>query len=301
MSSRIRRSEMTCPAHSLAMITKAAASEADEVIIDLEDACAVSQKIAARATVIQALQSLDFGQKIVAVRPNAVQTHYHYRDVVEIVEAAGAKIDVLVIPKIESADDVRFVDRLLSQIEANIGLKVGTIKLEVLIEGTRALQAVEQITNASPRLESLIFGLADYAGDLGARSADDQWGMFAYPKHKMLVAAKAAGLEAIDNVTFAFRDAEACQRDAERAATMGFDGKWAIHPAQVPIINQAFLPSAAEIAEAQRLINAYQAADQQAGLGAIAIDDQMIDAASLRVHAKKLALAQRAGLIAIQP
>ncbi|KPL80327.1 HpcH/HpaI aldolase/citrate lyase family protein [Herpetosiphon geysericola] len=297
MSLRIRRSEMTCPAHSLAMISKAAVSEADEVIIDLEDACAVSQKIAARATVIQALQTLDFGQKLVAVRPNAVQTHYHYRDVVEIVEAAGDKIDVLVIPKIETGDDVRFVDRLLSQIEANIGLAVGSIKLEVLIEGTRALQAVDHIANASPRLESLIFGLADYAGDLGARSADDQWGMFAYPKHKMLVAAKAAGLAAIDNVTFAFRDPEACQHDAERAAAMGFDGKWAIHPAQVPIINQAFLPTAAEIAEAQRLINAYAEADQDAGLGAIAIDDQMIDAASLRVHAKKLALAKRAGLI----
>ena len=293
----IRRSEMTCPAHSLKMITKASASEADEIIIDLEDACAVSQKVAARQTVIEALTTLDFGNKIVAVRPNALSTHYHYRDVIEIVEAAGQLIDVVVLPKVDTPDDVRFVDRLLTQIEYNMGFEQGKIKLEVLIESAKGLQNVAAIAQASERMASLIFGLADYAGDIGARSTDDQWGMFAYPKHAIIVAARAAGIDAIDNVTFAFRDDEACKRDAERAAAMGFDGKWAIHPNQVPLINAAFVPSMSEIEHAQRMIDAYDHADKTHGLGAIALDDQMIDAASLRVEQKKLAIARRVGLI----
>ncbi len=294
----VRRTELTCPAHSLKMMTRAAASDADEVILDLEDACAVSQKVAARQTLITALQTLDFGSKVVAIRPNGVHTSYHYRDVIEVVEAAGQQIQVVVLPKVERAEDVLFVDRLLTQIEQNCGLEVGRIRLEVLIESARAVLDAERIAACSPRMASLIFGLADYAGDIGARSTDDQWSAFHYPKHKLLVAARAAGIDAIDSVTFAFRDAEQCRRDAERAAQMGFDGKWVIHPSQIPIVNAAFLPSAPELERAQRIISAYERADAEAGLGAIVVDDEMIDAASLRVEAKKLAVARRAGMIA---
>ena len=298
MQSTIRRTELTVPGHNLAMMTKAAASAADEVILDLEDACAVSQKIAARQTVIQALQTLDFGGKIVAFRPNGVHTHYHYRDIIEVVEAAGQHLHSIIIPKVERADDVLFVDRLLTQIEQNTGLPVGRIKLEVLIESARALLHVERIAACSSRMASLIFGLADYAGDIGARSTDDQWTTFLYPKHQIILAARAAGIDALDSVTFAFRDDEACRRDAANAAQMGFDGKWVIHPAQIPIVNAAFTPTAAEIAHAQRIISAYEQADSAEGRGAIVVDDAMIDAASLRVEAKKLAVARRAGLLA---
>lgn len=293
----VRRSELTCPAHSLKMMRKAAASAADEVILDLEDGCAVSQKFAARQTLIAALQALDFGSKVVAIRPNGVHTSYHYRDMIEVLEAAGQHVDVVVLPKVESAEDVLFVDRLLTQIEQHMGFEVGRIKLEVLIESAKAVLDAERIAACSPRMASLIFGLADYAGDIGARSTDDQWAAFHYPKHKLVVAARAAGIDAIDCVTFAFRDEAQCRHDAERAAHMGFDGKWVIHPDQIPLVNTAFLPTQPEIERAQRIISAYEQADVQQGRGAIVVDDEMIDAASLRVEAKKLALARRAGML----
>jgi len=296
--SAVRRTELTCPGHSLPMMAKAAASAADEVILDLEDACAVSQKVAARQAVIEALLTLDFGAKTVAFRPNGVHTPFHYRDVIEVVEAAGQRLDVVVLPKVERAEDVLFVDRLLTQIEQNLGFEPGRIRLEALIESARALADVERIAACSARLASLIFGLADYAGDIGARSTDDQWTTFAYPKHKLLVAARAAGIDAIDNVTFAFRDDEACRRDADNAARMGFDGKWVIHPRQIPIVNAAFTPTPAEIERASHIIEVYERAGREEGRGAIVVDDEMIDAASLRVEAKKLAVARRAGLIA---
>src|SRR5690348_1129899 len=153
----VRRSELACPAYSLKMMTKAAASEADEVIFDLEDGCAPSQKEAARPTLIEALKSLDFGGKIRAFRPNGIHTRFFYRDVIDVVEAAGRYIDVMVLPKIHEATDVLFADRLLTQIEQNMGLEAGRIKLEALIESAKGVLHAEQIAAASPRLKSLIF------------------------------------------------------------------------------------------------------------------------------------------------
>lgn len=293
----VRRSELTVPGHSLKMMAKAAASKADQVMLDLEDACAVSQKVGARKTVVEALTTLDFGEKIRAFRPNNVRTKFFYRDLIEVVEQAGPHIDVIVIPKCYGTEDILFVDRFLTQIEENMGFEVGRIKLEVLIESADAVLHAEQIAKCSPRMGGLIFGLVDFAGDIGALElGGEQFFYYNYAKAKCITAARAAGITVVDGVTLAIRDSEACRRDARMASRMGFDGKWAIHPAQIDIIHEVFTPSQEEIAKAKHIIDEYEKADVQGGLGAIVIDDQMIDAAVLRVEWKKLAIAQRAGL-----
>ena len=294
----IRRSELTCPGHSLKMMTKAAQSAADQVMFDLEDACAVSQKEGARKTVIEALTTLDFGQKIRAFRPNGPNTRFFYRDIVEVVEAAGRSLDCIVLPKVNGPEDVIFADRLLTQIELNMGFPVGEIKLEALIETAEAVLHAEAIAKASQRLGGLAFGLVDYAGDLGAKETGaEQFFYYNYAKAKVLAAARAAGITAVDGVTLAIRDLDACHRDAEMAARMGFDGKWAVYPPQVAVINEAFTPSAEEIAHAQHIMDAYASADVEQGIGALVIDDEMVDAATLKVEEKRLAIARRAGLI----
>jgi citrate lyase subunit beta / citryl-CoA lyase len=294
----VRRSELTVPGHSLKMMAKAAASNADQVMFDLEDACAVSQKVEARKTVIEAFKTLSFGHKIRAFRPNNIRTRFFYRDLIDVVEAAGAQIDVVVLPKCYGPEDVLFVDRLLAQIEENMGFEVGRIKIEVLIESADAVLHAEQIAKCSPRVGGLIFGLVDFAGDIGAQElGEEQFFYYNYAKAKCITAARAAGVTVVDGVTLAIRDNEACSRDSRIAARMGFDGKWAIHPAQIDIIHEVFTPTAEEIAKAQHIIDEYEKADVQGGLGAIVIDDQMIDAAVLRVEWKKLAIARKAGLV----
>jgi citrate lyase subunit beta / citryl-CoA lyase len=293
----VRRSELTVPGHSMKMMARAAASSADQVMFDLEDACAVSQKVEARKTVIEAFNSLDFGGKLRAFRPNNIRTRFFYRDLIEVVEAAGKNIDVVVIPKCYEAADILFVDLLLQGIEENMGLEPGRIKLEVLIESADAVLHAEQIAKSTPRMGGLIFGLVDFAGDIGAQEVGgEQFFFYNYAKAKCITAARAAGITVVDGVTLAIRDNEACRRDARMGARMGFDGKWAIHPAQIDIIHEAYTPSAEEIARARHIIEEYERADVQGGLGAIMIDDQMIDAAVLRVEWRKLAIARKAGL-----
>lgn len=294
----IRRSELTCPGHSLKMMTKAAASDADQVIFDLEDACAVSQKEGARKTVVEALTSLDFGPRIRAFRPNGPATHFFYRDIIEVVEAAGQSLDCIVLPKVDGPEDIIFADRLLSQIEMSMSFPVGRLKLEALIESAEGVLHAEAIAKSSPRLGGLIFGLVDFAGDIGAKElGGEQFFYYNYAKAKVITAARAAGITAMDGVTLAIKDLDACKRDAEMAARMGFDGKWAVYPPQVAVINAAFTPTAEEIARAQRIMDAYASADTEQGVGALVIDDEMIDAASLRVEEKRLAIARRAGLL----
>jgi citrate lyase subunit beta/citryl-CoA lyase len=296
---RVRRSELTCPAHSLKMMSKAATSEADEVILDLEDSCAVSQKVAARATLIEALITLDFKGKIRAFRPNNIRTKFFYRDLIEVVEAAGKNLDVVVIPKAYGPEDVLFVDRLLTQIEQNVGLPVGRIQLEVLIESAAGVLRAHEIASCCPRMTGLIFGIADFAGDIGAKElTTEQFQVYHYPKMQTIVAARAAGIDVIDNVTLQFRDLEQCKKDATAASRMGFDGKWAIHPEQIKVINQVFTPSPEEIQRAQEILELYRKADLDSGLGAVVYKDEMVDAATLRVEWKKLKVAEKAGLVA---
>jgi citrate lyase subunit beta/citryl-CoA lyase len=294
----VRRSELACPAHSLKMMAKAAASQPDEVVFDLEDGCAPSQKIPARKTLIEAFNTLDFGGKVRAFRPNGIHTKFFYRDVIEVVEAAGNLIDVIVLPKVQDATDVLFADRLLTQIEQNVGLTLGKIRLEALIESARAVLHAEEIATSTPRLAGLIFGVVDYAGNIGAReSVREQFALYHYPKAKTVAAARAAGIDVVDGVTLQFRDLNQCEYDARSAAQMGFDGKWAIHPDQVSVINRVFTPSPEEITRAQEIIALYEKADAESGLGAVVYKDEMVDAASLPMERKKLAIAKKTGLL----
>src|SRR6476646_4090940 len=284
----VRRSELACPAHSLKMMAKAAASDADEVIFDLEDGCAPSQKVVARKTLMEAFTTLDFRGKIRAFRTNGIETKFFYRDV----------IDVVVIPKVQDAADVLFADRLLTQIEQNIGLPVGRIRLEVLIESAKGILHAEQIAASTPRLAGLIFGVVDYAGNIGARDAvREQFALYHYPKAHIVAAGRAAGIDVIDGVTLQFRDLQQCEHDSRSAGQMGFDGKWAIHPDQVPVINRVFTPSPEEISRAREIIELYEKADINSGLGAVVYKDEMVDAASLPIERKKLAIARKTGLL----
>ncbi|HLJ36480.1 MAG TPA: CoA ester lyase, partial [Ktedonobacteraceae bacterium] len=186
----------------------------------------------------------------------------------------------------------------LTQIEENMGFEMGRIKLEALIESADAVLHAGQIAKCTPRMGGLIFGLVDFAGDIGAQElGGEQFFYYNYAKAKCITAARAAGITVVDGVTLAIRDNEACRHDAKMGARMGFDGKWAIHPAQIDIIHEAFTPSGDEIAQAKRIVEEYEKADVQGGLGAIVIDDQMVDAALLRVEWRKLAIARKAGLV----
>jgi citrate lyase subunit beta/citryl-CoA lyase len=298
----IRRSELICPARDAHRMGRAAASDADQVIFDLEDGTAVSQKVAARDTLITALKTLDFGGKLRAFRPNGVSTRYFYRDVIQVVEAAGTHLDVMVLPKVAGHEDVHFADRLLSQVEEETSLSVGHIKLEALIESAEAVLHAEAIAKACQRMTGLIFGLVDYAADIGSTEVGaEQFFYHHYAKAKTIAAARAAGISCVDGVTLAIRDLEACRRDAQMAARMGFDGKWAIHPSQVAIINEAFTPTRAEAEHAAHVIAAYQAAEREHGSGALIVEDQMVDAANLRIESRRLAIARHAGVLADKP
>jgi citrate lyase subunit beta/citryl-CoA lyase len=277
---------------------KAAASDADEVIFDLEDACAVSQKVAARATVIEAFKTAKFTKgKVRAFRCNGLETPWWKDDLEQVLSGAGEKIDVVVLPKIRLANDVRRVDELITTLEKAKGLEQGTWGVEVLIETAAGVIMVHEIAKASPRLQTLIFGVADYAADTGARDfRQNQDVLFYYPRARILAAARAAGLDAIDSVTVQYKDLAQVERDARAGAQLGYDGKWAIHPAQLAPIHDAYTPKPEELARAKKIVAAYQEANEQ-GEGAIVVDDEMIDAATIKVEQKKLAIASRAGLI----
>ncbi len=294
----VRRSELTCPGHSLEKMKKAAQSEADEVIFDLEDACAVSQKVAARATVIEAFKTVKFTKgKVRAFRCNGLETPWWKDDLEQVLSAVGDKVDVIVLPKIKLANDVRRVDELITVLEKSKGVEPGTIGLEVLIETAAGLIMVHEIARASPRLQTLIFGVADYAADTGARDfRQNQDVLFYYPRARILAAARAAGLDAIDSVTVQYKDLAQVERDARAGAQLGYDGKWAIHPDQLAPIHAAYSPKPEELERAKKIVAAYQEANER-GEGAIVVDDEMIDAATIKVEQKKLAIAMRAGLI----
>src|SRR5260370_10022611 len=218
----VRRSELVCPAHSVKMMAKAAASDADEVIFDLEDGCAPSQKIAARKTLVEAFRTLKFQGKIRAFRANGVHTKFFYRDVIDVVEAAGDRIDVLVVPKVEDASDVHFADRLLTQIEHNMGWTDGRIRLEVLIETARGVLHAEGIANATPRLRALVFGVVDYAGNIGARQpVREQFALYHYPKTKTVASARAAGIVLVGSVPLKVPDLGLGHHHARSAPEMG--------------------------------------------------------------------------------
>ena len=275
------------------MQAKAVTLDADQVLFDLEDATAPSEKVGARQVIVDSLQSLDFdqGRRAVAVRVNGVDTRWCYRDIVDVVEPAGERIDALILPKAESAADVHFVDRLLSQIELARGWPVGRIGLEVLIESAHGLQQVDAIAAASPRLHALIFGPGDLSASLGLGQLtigmhDDSGydaDIWHYALMRLLVAARVNGLLAIDGPFAAFADLEGLERSARRTAALGFDGKWVIHPSQIETVNRMYSPDPATYARAEGILAAYRQATEGEGRGAVRFEGEMIDEATRKM------------------
>lgn len=287
---RVQRSELAVPGSNPGMFEKALKTGVDYVFLDLEDAVAPDDKISARKNVIEALNDLDWkGHGItMSVRINGIDTHYMYRDVVELVEQAGTHLDTILIPKTGAPGDVYMVDAMLTQIEAAMGLKK-TIGIECLIETALGMANVEAIATSSKRLEALHFGVADYAASNRARTTNigglnpdypgDQWHA---ALSRMTVACRAFGLRPIDGPFGDFNDPDGYILAAKRAAALGLEGKWAIHPSQVALANEVFSPPPAEVEKAKRILAALKEAAAQ-GKGAAALDGRLIDAASARM------------------
>ena len=275
------------------MCEKAPSSGADLVFLDLEDACAPVMKESARAIAVHALTKLDWGRTVRAVRVNGLETPWCYGDVVEVVTGARESLDVIIVPKARTARDVWWFDVLLTQLEAKLGLQK-RIALEVLIEEAEGLLNAAEIARASDRLEAIIFGAGDLSASLHSRvdgnfdPVSDYPGEFwHFARVQILAAARAAGIDAIDAPYPAYQDPDGYRRAAEHAGLLGFDGKWAIHPRQVPIANAVFAPTDAEIAEAKDSIASYRKSEAE-GVGAIGRDGRLVDAAHMRLAANVL-------------
>jgi len=288
---RLQRSELAVPGTNPAMFEKAAASAVDYVFLDLEDAVAPGDKEQARRNVISGLRDIDWQArgKTVSVRINGIDTHYMYRDVIDVVEQAGGHLDTILIPKVGVPADVYMVDAMVTQIEEAMGLEPGAIGLEALIETTLGMANVEAVATSSRRLEAMHFGVADYAASCRARTTSigglnpdypgDQWHS---ALSRMLVACRAYGLRPIDGPFGDFNDPNGYLDGARRAAALGYEGKWAIHPSQIELANEVFSPPAAEVDRARRILAALEEAAAE-GRGAAQMDGRMIDAASARM------------------
>jgi malyl-CoA/(S)-citramalyl-CoA lyase len=299
---RLNRSELAVPGSRPELFEKAAKSSVDVLFLDLEDAVAPDDKEKARRNIVQALNDLDFGKKTVSVRINGLDTHYMYRDVVDVIEQGGDRLDLIMIPKVGTAADVYAVDMLVTQCEAAVKRKK-RIGFELIIETALGMANVDAIAAASKRNESLHFGVADYAASTRARTTniggpnalysvltdkDDagaravHWGdMWHYAIARLVVAARAYGLRPIDGPFGDFSDPEGYKAQAYRAAVLGCEGKWAIHPSQVALANEVFSPSEAEVTKAKRILEAMEQAKRE-GKGAVALDGRLIDIASIR-------------------
>ena len=299
---RLNRSELAVPGSQPEMFEKAAKLDVDVIFLDLEDAVAPDEKEQARKNIIKALNEIDWGKKSMSVRINGLDTHYMYRDVVDVVEQAGERLDMIMIPKVGTASDVYAVDMMVTQIEDAKGLQK-RIGFEHIIETALGMQNVHEIASASKRNESLHFGVADYAASTRARttsiggansdyailtgSSEDEnrevhWGdMWHYAIARIVVAARANGLRPLDGPFGDFSDPEGYRAAAKRAAVLGCEGKWAIHPSQVALANEVMSPSPAEVERAERIIQAMSDAEA-AGKGAVSLDGRLIDYASIR-------------------
>ncbi|HIJ85599.1 MAG: malyl-CoA lyase [Magnetococcales bacterium] len=299
---RLNRSTLAVPGSKPRFIEKAATSQADCIFFDLEDSVPPDNKEQARKDVIAALNDLDFGGKSLSVRINGLDTHFMYRDVVDLVEQAGHKLDLILVPKVGCAADIYAVDMLLTQIERAKGIRK-RIGIEMLIETPMGMQNIDAIAAASPRNESMLFGSADYAAATNMQitmiggpnpdyhvlaDADPQgsrhkyWlDMWHYPHARLVAAARANGLRPIDGPFADIKDPDGWLAAAKRAKTLGFEGKMVIHPSQVDMANDLFKPSEKEIQQARRILEAMENAEKQ-GAGAVSLDGKMIDIASIR-------------------
>jgi len=299
---RLHRSELAVPGSNPRMLEKAPTAGADIVFLDLEDAVAPDDKVQARKNVIEALNELDWSNTAVSVRINGLDTHYCYRDLVEVVEQAGDKLDTILIPKVNTPADILFVSTLLDQIEMAKGFK--PINIHILIETAMGMANVEAIAQTCPeRLEAMVFGVADYAASTQARTtnmggANPDYFMLTHPDNegarerhwgdqwhfaisRMVVACRAYGLRPIDGPFGDIGDPDGFRAVARSVAALGVEGKWAIHPSQIALANEVFTPPASEVERARRILEAMAEAASQ-GKGAVSLDGCLIDAASIR-------------------
>ena len=303
---RPRRTTLAVPGSSMKMIDKARSLPVDEFFLDLEDAVAPAAKDDARRNVIAALREGGFGSRIRVVRVNDWGSSHTYRDVVEVVEKAGDVLDALMVPKVQSADQLVAVDLLLTQVERANGLPVGRIGLEAQIEDARGLINVDAIADASPRLETIIFGPGDYMASLNMKSLTvgeqppgyDVGDAFHYVYMRILMAARAFGLQAVDGPYFGIKDVEGLRRAAARTAALGFDGKWVLHPDQIDVVNDVFSPRQEDYDHAELILDAYAWHTSAGGgsRGAAMLGDEMIDEASRKMALVVSAKGRAAGL-----
>ena len=299
---RLNRSQLFVPGVRPQLFEKAAQGPADVICLDIEDSVAHNDKPQARANIIQGLKTINWGDKSVSVRINGLDTPWAYRDIIDIMEHAGERLDLIMVPKAGVAADIYAVDMLVSQIEMATGRKK-PLKLEAIIESALGLQNVGEIAKASKRMDALHFGAADFAASAGMRTTniggpnadytvltdknaagqrDTHWGdMWHYAIARMVAAARAAGIRPIDGPFGDYSDTDGFKAQARRTAVMGCEGKWAIHPSQVALANEVFTPPVDEVARAREIIKT-MADGQAAGMGAVAMNGRLIDLASIR-------------------
>ena len=305
VTSRPRRSCLAVPGSSLKMLGKAQGLPADQVFLDLEDAVAPLAKPDARKNIVAALNEGDWAGKTRTVRVNDLTTAWTYRDVVEVVEGAGSNLDCVMLPKVQSAAHVQWLDLTLTQIEKAIGLPVGGIGIEAQIENARGLNNVNEIAQASPRVETIIFGPADFMASINMKSlvvGEQPPGYPADAYHyilmKILMAARANNLQAIDGPYLQIRNIDGYRAVAQRAAALGFDGKWVLHPGQLDAANEVFSPRQADYDHAENILDAYDFFTSEAGgkRGAAMLGDEMIDEASRKMALVVSAKGRAAGM-----
>jgi len=298
-----RRSCLSVPASSEKMLGKGPGIPADMVFLDLEDAVAPLEKESARAKAVDAIKNQDWGEKVLCVRVNAWDTKWTYGDVIEVVGNAGERLDEIMLPKVQSAAEVVAMDLLLTQVEQNAGLPVGHTGIEAQIETARGLINVEEICAASPRLETIILGPVDFSASMempslagGLQIPEYPGDYFHYPFMKILMAGRANGLQVIDGPYVKVRDPEGFRDFCTRTQILGFDGKWALHPDQVTILNEVFGPNQEQFDRAWAILDAYKEATEGERKGAVMFGDEMIDEASRKVAVKVVSRGERAGL-----
>ena len=306
---RPRRSNLAVPGSNPRFLEKARGLRADQVFLDLEDACAPLAKPGARKNVVAALNEGGWGDKIRAVRVNDWTTHWTYRDVTEVVEGAGANLDAIVLPKVQSAEQVVALDLLLTQIEKTMGYEVGRIGIEAQIENANGLIAVDAIAKASPRIETIIFGPADFMASINMKSLTvgeqppgyDRGDAYHHILMSILMAARANGKQAIDGPYLQIRDVDGFRRVAGRSAALGFDGKWVLHPDQIGAANEVYAPTQDDYDHAELILDAYEYHTSAEGgaKGAAMLGNEMIDEASRKMALVIAAKGRAAGMTRI--
>jgi len=303
---RPRRSNLAVPGSSQKMIDKARGLPADQVFLDLEDACAPLAKPDARKTIVASLNEGGWGDKIRVVRVNDWTTHWTYRDVVEVVEGAGPNLDAIMLPKVQTAEQVVTLDTLLTQIEKTMGFEVGGIGIEAQIENARGLINVDAIAQASPRVETIIFGPADFMASINMKSlvvgeqppGYDVGDAYHYILMRILMAARANDKQAIDGPYLQIRDVDGFRRVSGRSAALGYDGKWCLHPGQIDACNEVYAPRQEDYDHAELILDAYEWFTSAAGgaRGAAMLGNEMIDEASRKMALVIAAKGRAAGM-----